>query len=383
MVVTMKKSVFQLAIVLLPVFLSSCNNDLLPNLDEGDPVFSFIGEIGGETYTLQAGREDVSMQTGFFKDTTGVWCMQSTLGPRNCLEGCPGSISIKFYDPFPSSDYSIDRSSFTNTGEWSLASGYPITVFDTVDVVQFFPDSNISQNSSILWDFLHGDTTSVKMPKRLVSQTRDLRACLNVYQGSMSANICNSIPKRNQKHCRIQFTYRQLSALTYEFKAVNGQTYNWEFGDGQTAYGNTVTHTYISPMVSNRSNYRVCIEANSSCQNNFCREISIGNVAFSGYSFEVYDSIQVRNVPAGLTGKLLITWIDADGIVYSNYLEGRAPLSSEYFQTQQLTPYRQNPDGYPTLKVQATAGVWLFNHLNPSDSLYLLTDQFVFALVQP
>jgi hypothetical protein len=373
-----------LLISMIVLVLVSCNNSLLPDLDEGDPVFLFEGEIGGEQFLIQAGREENAMQTGFFTDTTGVWYMLGTLGPRNCLEGCPEALQVRLYDFTPSVDYSRDRSFSFPNGIWPIASGRPISVDDTIEVAHFFLDSLLLLSQSpVLWDFQFGDTTSAFNPRRVLTSYRDLEVCLNTSHGSQAANICNIVPKRENYHCRYMFYYRQLSPLTFEFSSADGASYNWTFGDGQSSYGTTVTHTFPSRALTNRDRFRVCMESISGCETSFCREVRTDSGAFAGYTYQIHDSISTKDIPAGLAGKVLVTWKNADGLRYSNYVEGRSPQSSEVFQVKRLSPYSANADGYPTKKIEAEMQLWLFNEQNALDSIFIDARRFVFALPNP
>jgi hypothetical protein len=260
----------------------------------------------------------------------------------------------------------------------------PLASNDTIEVAHFFLDSLLLlSQSQVLWDFQFGDTTSAFNPRRVLTPNRDLEVCLNTSHGSQAANICNIVPKIENSHCRYMFFYRQLSPLTFEFSSADGASYNWTFGDGQSTFGTTVTHTFSAPAFANRDRFRVCMESISGCKTSFCREVRTDSGAFAGYTYQIQDSVIKKDIPAGLKGKLLVTWKNSEGVIYTNYLEGRSPQAYEKFQVMSVSPYRTNPDGYPTVKIEAEIKLWLFNNIDVNDSIYIQSSRFVIALPNP
>jgi hypothetical protein len=367
---------------LCPFVLWSCAKNEIPGDWEGDPVFVFNGTIDGQNIVYQAGRDGRSMQTHYSRDTSNTWAMQGLLGPRHCPEGCPGSLEVKLYDPQIHQNVQADRTAHTGRENWILASGAPQMIIDTVDVFTFFPDNTLPSNQGIVWDFQQGDTTSVTNPVRIFAGNVFRNVCLSVYNNNCVSNICNRVYLRPNENCQLQFSYQPDTSAwnTYTFTAQTPANVTWDFGDGSSATGNTVSHTFTDTLT-----FRVCARIGGNCNTSFCRDVRVNNNSQcgSGYGWQVSDSITSTQVPGGVMGSVVLIWKDEEGRRYQNYVAGRSVTPGEFFRVNNVEPYKTNPKGDPTVKITANANVWLFADNNPQDSILLSVERFVFALPQP
>lgn len=376
MVVTFKQLLLFCSAVLV---LMSCAKNEVPEDWEGEPIFVFNGSIGGKTVLYQAGVDGRKMHTDYFKDSTDLWAMRGVLAARTCMD-CPGSLEVSLYDEEPQPSVQKDRSAHTARPEWILPSGRPQTINDTIDVFTFVADTNIASPQNIMWDFQNGDTSSQYVVERTFRNAPFTNVCLTYRTPTCSRNICNRIEGRQNSPCRIQFDAQLISGSTFAFTAFQGVL--WNFGDGGTAFNDSAIHTFASDTAI----YRVCATLGGNCNTQFCRDIRMplsSNHCAPSYSYTVRDSIEETTFPSGFAGKVVIKWTDDQGETYVNYRENRSPSSSEYFKAKQVEEYKKNSDGYPTKKITADVDVWLFNTNNPSDSVALKANDFVFALPQP
>ncbi len=376
MVVTLKQLLLYISAILV---LMSCAKNDVPEDWEGEPVFVFNGSIGGKPVLYQAGVDGRKMHTDYFKDSTDLWAMRGVLAPRTCMD-CPGSLEVSLYDEEPQPSVNKDRSAYTARPEWILPSGRPQTINDTIYVFTFVADTSNASPQNITWDFQNGDTSSQYAVERVFRNAPFTNVCLTYRTPTCSRNICNRIEGMQNRPCRIFFGVQQMSGNTYRFDAPRGVL--WNFGDGGTAFNDTVVHTFASDTAI----YRVCATLGGSCNTQFCRDIAMPQSAEQcapGYNYTVRDSIEESTSPAGFAGKVVIKWTDRQGETYVNYRENRSPSSSEYVKAKHVEEYKKNSNGYPTKKITSDVDVWLFNTGDPTDSVALKANDFVFALPQP
>lgn len=88
--------------------------------------------------------------------------------------------------------------------------------------------------------------------------------------------------------------------VSFVNESTGGNAYLWSFGDGETAYGEDVTHTYGTP-----GEYKVTLEASA----NGKRAVATTNITIKGIDYEIYfinnDVLQVQKFtirnPAAIT----------------------------------------------------------------------------------
>ena len=107
------------------------------------------------------------------------------------------------------------------------------------------------------------------------------RACVRIlFQGGCIAESCREVVIRAASNvCGGYLTDSLTGPRTFKFKgfSINNQTdevlyYRWTFGDGTTALGREVTHTY-----NQGGEYRVClnIKTRLGCETTICKTISV------------------------------------------------------------------------------------------------------------
>jgi len=107
-----------------------------------------------------------------------------------------------------------------------------------------FSSGNIT---SYLWNFGDGTTSTLANPTHVYTANGLYYACLTIFGPSCQDSYCDSVWVGVQP-CYNYFSYTN-QGLSYSFMgyAYNGTppyTYYWNFGDGTTATGSYVTHTY-------------------------------------------------------------------------------------------------------------------------------------------
>jgi hypothetical protein len=346
---------------------------------EGMPVFVFEGQIGDEAMQFAAGKENYRMHTFYYEDTSGYWVMSGQFGPRDCEGLCPKSLSVAFFDLEAGALSAFERTLHPIIGPQVLPQGLPEAYIDTLELFTFTADNPASD--AILWDFRFGDTTSTRQPTRYFSGSGTRAVCLNSERGTCVANICNNIPLRNNRHCRIQFSWSGVGRQVTFFAQAGGPV-NWDFGDGTSGSGTSVVHTF--PVDS--TTYRVCANlVGGDCGTRFCRDVVLEGApeCAAGFEYAIQDSLVSGMRMVAPSGMVVISFMDEDGHLFTNRRPGRNPISDENFVIEEIVNFQPNAAGDPTIKIKASANIWLFNESNPVDSIKLVSNNWVFAIPKP
>lgn len=116
---------------------------------------------------------------------------------------------------------------------------------------QFVDLSYGSNNiSSWYWDFGDGASSTEQNPVHTFAQTGFYQVCLTIAGDNCQSTWCEEVFVGNEVPCFNYFTY-ESAGNTVLFNGFHSTdipaSYMWEFGDGSTAYGVQVTHSYEGP----------------------------------------------------------------------------------------------------------------------------------------
>lgn len=106
----------------------------------------------------------------------------------------------------------------------------------------------------------------------------------------------------------LSFSTQLISGYTYSFSAVNQSEsiLHWDFGDGNFATGDSVSHNYYNP-----GSYTVCVSADSSCGLSVCQQITIIACPLAAFNPIIQrDTVSFINTSANATAYL---WNFGDG----------------------------------------------------------------------
>ncbi len=173
-----------------------------------------------------------------------------------------------------------------------------------------FYDYSIGNPDTWSWDFGDGATSGEQNPVHTFAQEGMYNVCLTI---SNTADSCQST------YCEDVFIYNDSTggdcygyfehyatdsaSLSIDFAAVNyssdSMSYSWDFGDGTTGTGATVSHTYADGGI-----YEVVLSANSTnpagCSWDYEEPIWVGNNWTFTVSGKVYlDSLTTTTADAG------------------------------------------------------------------------------------
>ncbi len=184
---------------------------------------------------------------------------------------------------------------------------------DSVDELSIhFIDLSYTQNGnppdSWFWEFGDGTSSTEQNPLHLYADTGFYDVCLTITDsaGNCTDTYCEMVPVGYMPPpppfpCGNFFDYVQDDSLTFTFTGEvfwNGMIYNgnssfdWDFGDGTTGTGQTVTHTFPSDSAYF---YLVCLHTISvdsvtgdTCDAYSCQEVWLNNNLFDCMSWFDY-----------------------------------------------------------------------------------------------
>lgn len=134
--------------------------------------------------------------------------------------------------------------------------------------------TNISTNAtSYSWNFGNGQTSTNQNPSITFTTAGTYNVCLTATNSCGSTNYCQTVTVSNT--CvkpTAQFTFVSNGLATnFTNASLNGVTYNWNFGNGQTSILQHPNVTY-----STAGNYNVCLTATNACDTNrICKLVTV------------------------------------------------------------------------------------------------------------
>lgn len=158
-----------------------------------------------------------------------------------------------------------------------------------------FMDYSYGNPTSWEWDFGDGNTSDEQNPIHTFDTEGNYEVCLTIYSDSCESNYCEDVYIFNDtiEQCYTWFEY-ELNDLDASFEAFSNRDsnnifYTWDFGDGVTATGQYVEHSYAQDGM-----YLVTLMAqsnDSSCSSVYTEMLMVGN----DFSFDVEGNVYVED----------------------------------------------------------------------------------------
>ncbi len=266
----------------------------------------------------------------------------------------------------------------TSTGNCNASFNWFADSISNPNNIHFLNNSTSSYPNaqiSYVWNFGDGTSSSLENPTHIYSLnptgSNSFNVCLQIIVKDSFNNIlcqntlCQTLTLANINNCQNHFTYTNQN-LTYTFTGYvtpsNQTDYHWNFGDGTTAYGQTVTHTFAQPATGTNG-YTTClitITSNgngTSCSDSTCQFISIGNT--SGNTVQGY--VYAGNYPAN--GYVLIYMANNATMSY-NLIDTLALDSNGYYHFNSPVMPPVNPAFL--VKAVLNPGSAAYNHYAPT-----------------
>ncbi|MBL7904110.1 MAG: PKD domain-containing protein [Bacteroidales bacterium] len=246
----------------------------------GQPVFIALDSLNYPGYT----NEVYTNEAGFYTDnvpfSSGVPGFINVSTPD-----CNGAMAMQTVCIVPGiQELTLDFTICSQTTSGCVALFSFIPTSDDRMTIAFTDESFTSPGSTIsgwFWDFGDGITSTQQNPVHTYQQPGFYNACLYISSNDSSCfgNLCLMVDAGNvlPGGCDNYFSYYPDSsgtAMTYVFEGytMNGEadSWNWDFGDGTTASGQTVTHVFQDPSMF----YTVCLTTTGTVNGEPCTGIS-------------------------------------------------------------------------------------------------------------
>jgi PKD repeat protein len=152
--------------------------------------------------------------------------------------------------------------------------------------VQFI-DNSTGSYEYLLWEFGDGNTSTQTNPVHSYNAGGLFLVCLTIWDslGTCQDTYCDSVFVSGNPgggDCENSFTYTADDSLTYTFygqiNTADSTIFSWDFGDGTTGTGQTVTHTFLPGGVNS---YYVCLSTISydstggTCEDMSCQYVQV------------------------------------------------------------------------------------------------------------
>jgi PKD repeat protein len=245
----------------------------------GFPPNSWFWEFGDNTSSTLQNPVHTYADTGYY-----MVCLTIADSASNCTSTYCEEI-FTGYPPPPSEceSFIMPMNMYGLTVEFQ---GYTISPYET----------------SYTWDFGDGVTGTGEF----VTHDYPAPGMYNVYLNTIDATGCTFqtftqiwLDTLNQQGCGNYFTFEQVDSLTFTFSGIvylnNGMTYpdsttvfSWDFGDGTTGTGQTVTHYF---QENPAGGYTVCLTTTtilpdgSVCTAYYCEGIILVMPAFNIFGY--------------------------------------------------------------------------------------------------
>jgi PKD repeat protein len=173
-----------------------------------------------------------------------------------------------------------------------------------------FYSTNVGAVNRIHWDFGDGDTSNMNNPIHSYQNPGSYEVVLTVYDNyCMKRVLKDSISICPDTISPGFFASSIGTSLTFvDTSQSNAYLLSWDFGDGQTALGQTVNHTYNSAGV-----YWVCLSLTDSCRTKqYCDSVTVcADTVISNFS-NLTNGLQVSFSDSSLNAQSL-SWDFGDG----------------------------------------------------------------------
>jgi hypothetical protein len=383
----MKK--YSLIIGLIFAFGSSCTKRTLPNISNS-PVFAFDGFINNQKTQIIAGDSGQFMFTNFITNLNLGTTLSGRFAQENCFNCEPYlDISIqanKLVNGVP--QFSLDSFASNNKTLFSRS-------LDSVGGVSQ-PDSfrfslvNASANNVISWGFDDGSIGDGSQKDHVYAQ---LNKYYNVTVNTAGSLGFTSVTQQFKNSIPVIFDpliIMSVDSNTKTISAVGGDCncksiYYWGDGtwDSVSTSSIVVNHTYINAQGLNRVVTKVSYFGNDS---------STARAKFNFDGEKIEPSFDIKELKGNfVTAKPRLNLNDvvvtykANGKTYKSFKNSSSiNQSNNPIITNVISEaYLNNSNEQKTIKVDGNLDTYLYNELNPSDSILIKSKKLTFAIARP
>lgn len=375
------KTIKHISFILLVILLSfGCKKEHPPTSTVSTPDFYFNGTIGGTSTSFSAGVNNYYMYSSYLQDSNNVY---GFIGDLKQTTSNASGIQIQIYN------YTVSvPNGSVNINSSLQVSNYPYYIPDTSVTptttitayqVQFNSSYTNGTPQTYNWDFGDGNTSALANPVHVYSSLGYYNVCLNITgTNSCSNSICDTLnlssPSSYSCHAAISSSVLP-GTNTANFYAIPTGTapfnFFWNFGDSITASysspADSANHTYASP-----GTYQVSLRVTDATSKVSIAKYNVTTAlapatCITNFSVSTIQTVTTvtPNTTGGLTelGKVVVTWTDASGVVYTS--NNIAQPNSSNFQIISVDSYADNTNNQHTKKLHVKFNCWVYNNSHP------------------
>ena len=364
-----------------------CKKKELPLPNTGDPVFLFNGIIGDDTLNYQSGVNHIYMYTDFYKDDQSLTTVRGYFGSDTCTN-CEPFLSFEAKDAAQTSGLSLSQGIALIFGNTVFTSYSLDSIFGAPTIVETFnfnANTTYSPQNQYVWNFGDGTSSTLPNPTHVfpVGSSNRLVSLILTKNGLVDS-LANTIDASLNSTCRANFTMNFDSFFNNRLivSATSGfANYNWTYGNGTTGSGQMDSTNFVT-----NGNYLVTLTAiNPTCTSVFTKKINIPfNENNANWDYSVSDTTIINYQPRLNSSSFVITW-KKDGKTYYSYknIKGVNQSNKPIFTLTKIALYGKNEKGNNTVKASGVVDTYLYNSLNPSDSIKIKSNNLTFGVAYP
>ena len=360
------KALFLYSMLMAIVWISSCKKEDPKPIDPTQlplPIFSFSGEINGQSVALKAGVDNYYMSYSKLPDENAVIEYTSELKVNGCVSDCPNTIRVKLKDYRSLSSVSLIVDSLLHLGFYSFATPVGVPVTFNKQFVGGLVDKAVKFYT---WDFGDG-TSSVQSSSAAITHQYKHPGVYNVTLiATDSLEICSSSITNEVKigpvgnSLETDFYTSALSGKTVNlFASTSGgvapYTYLWDFGDGSTSSLFGTTHTYAKEGIYLVSLTVIDAAGRSAVHKSNVMLQSVPGCAAYFATTSVSPLMNSKN----LSG-IIIEWIDSNGQLWTSKHNGQ-DASDSMFKIVSIEDFALNETGVSAKKITVNIACRLYN----------------------
>lgn len=345
--------------LLLLLLGQGCKRNELPEDVADDAVFEVQGTVNGEPLKITAGENNYYMHSSYATDAKNILHFKGALKPAGCVD-CRKVFEIDISNYTEGSSFDIDQ---------ALAPAiYKLVGQDTVDVgyqVQFLNKSVKPAGSAFQWNIDNNTLTTVA-PDYIF----DKKGIYNVQLISSNGACVSEISTKvyvgvDEPFCRTRIEVTRVTPDSIIFVArTNGRTgntfdYFWDFGDGNTVNGTRLLQLHKRYLSDEK--FKVQLITRDTLQTCLDTTVINLNTSASPLCEANFDNEKAREVHTETLSKIIVTYTDSAGTVYSS--AGNLQSPGSVFRINSMRDYLDNERGEKTKLIECDFTGDLFNSI--------------------
>jgi len=377
-------NILKINLLLLTLFLVSCDETNLPDEVDGEVLFFLDGTLNNKPLIINAGEDNFYLYTNYQVDNNGLLHFEGNFAKTNaCIENCDEALRISISNNIPGLGFNINDALFV--GDYRLASQQidSTTLYETTFQASGVGNSTITAN----WDFGDGNTSTNLHPvydfqssNPIVQlEITDLFGCKSLARSQLDLD--------NNSFCQQDFFFSYNPSLSiYSFIPFGGyqssNTYQWRIvSESDSLQSSNSTFT---TAVNANGQFQVCLTTTSSsgCISEICKSFDAATSTLScaaAFQFDAQPRVEVVN--SQIFSNVEIAYTSPDNVLFTNKNGNQPSTNNSYFRIINISDYEINENGQLTKKIIAEMNCVLFD--NNGNELVLNSSNFVFAVALP